>query len=39
MSRDTRRVEIRGAGDHAEEFCGHVVHEAEMILHFPGSPP
>jgi ribosomal protein S18 acetylase RimI-like enzyme len=26
---------LRHAGDHAEEFCGHVIHEAEMILRNP----
>jgi hypothetical protein len=33
-----RRMEsnsFRRAGDHAEVFCGHVVHEAEMILRLP----
>jgi ribosomal protein S18 acetylase RimI-like enzyme len=28
---------FRHAGDHAVEFCGHVVHEAEMILHLPDA--
>ena len=30
---------FRHAGDHAEEFCGHVVHEAEMILRLPDYNP
>ena len=28
---------FRHAGDHTEEFCGHVVHVTEMILHLPDS--
>ncbi len=30
---------FRHAGDHAVEFCGHLVHEAEMILHLPETNP
>jgi RimJ/RimL family protein N-acetyltransferase len=30
---------FRHAGDHAEEFCGHVLHEAEMIPRLPDSNP
>jgi ribosomal protein S18 acetylase RimI-like enzyme len=30
---------FRRAGDHAEVFCEHVVHEVEMILHLPDSNP
>jgi ribosomal protein S18 acetylase RimI-like enzyme len=30
---------FRYAGDHAVEFCGHVLHEAEKILHLPDSTP
>jgi ribosomal protein S18 acetylase RimI-like enzyme len=30
---------FRHEGDHAVEFCGHVVHTAEMILHLPDSTP
>jgi ribosomal protein S18 acetylase RimI-like enzyme len=30
---------FRHAGDHAEEFCRHVIYEAEMILHLPDSNP
>ena len=30
---------FRHAGDHAVEFCGHVVHVTEMILHLPDSTP
>ena len=26
---------FRHAGDHAEEVCGHVIHEVEMILRLP----
>jgi ribosomal protein S18 acetylase RimI-like enzyme len=41
-SRARRFYEVHGfryAGDHAVEFCGHVVHVAEMILHLPDSTP
>jgi ribosomal protein S18 acetylase RimI-like enzyme len=30
---------FRHAGDHAVEFCGHVVHETEMIPHLPDPNP
>jgi GNAT superfamily N-acetyltransferase len=30
---------FRHEGDHAVEPCGHLVHEAEMILHLPVATP
>jgi ribosomal protein S18 acetylase RimI-like enzyme len=30
---------FRHEGDHAVEFCGHVVHTSEMILYLPDSTP